>query len=221
MSSKTYILDERTGEQLRASSLTREGAVLARLREETATMPRGHLQISVEQGRFMALLVDMIGAKRCLEVGVFTGYSALCVAERLPPGGILVACDVSDEWTSIGRRFWREAQVDDRIDLRLGPAIETLAGLITAGDAGSYDFAFIDADKESYDTYYEQCLILVRSGGIMAIDNIFMRGRTFDPASSETGPVAVRDLTSRIFADSRVEPSLVPIGDGLLLARKR
>ena len=220
MSSQTFI-DERTSEQVRALAMTREGPVLARLREETAKMPRSQMQISPEQGRFMALLVDMLGAKHCLEVGVFTGYSAICVAERLPADGKLVCCDVSEEWTSIAQRYWQEANVASRIELRLGPASETLAAMIKAGESGRYDFAFIDADKEGYDDYYEKCIVLVRKGGVIAIDNIFMRGRTFDPANDSAGPSTVRALTSRIFADKRVDPSLVPISDGVLLARKR
>jgi predicted O-methyltransferase YrrM len=221
MSARTDVIDERTSGQVRALSMLRESATLARLREKTATMPKAQMQISVEQGRLMALLVDMLGARRCLEVGVFTGYSALCVAERLPPGGKLVACDISEEWTSVAKPFWRDAKVADRIDLRLGPASATLAAFVQAGEAGSYDFAFIDADKDQYEGYYEQCLVLVRAGGMIAIDNIFMRGRTFDPTSTDAGSVAVRTLTEKIFSDRRVDPSLVPIGDGLLLARKR
>lgn len=220
MSARTYSIDERTSAQVRTVSLGHESEALARLREETAKLPNGYLQISVEQGRLMAMLASAIGARRCLEVGVFTGYSALCVAERLPPDGRLVACDVSEEWTSIGRRFWQEAGVADRIDLRLGPASDTLATLVAGGEAGTYDFAFIDADKEGYDDYYEKCLILLRTDGIIAIDNIFMHGRTFDPATTDGPPAAVRQVTSKIFADSRVDPALVPIGDGLLLVRK-
>jgi predicted O-methyltransferase YrrM len=221
MSSRTDIVDAKISDQVRALSMLRESATLARLREKTATMPKSQMQISVEQGRLMALLIDLMGAKRCLEIGVFTGYSALCVAERLPHDGKLVACDVSEEWTSVAKPFWRDAQVQDRVDLQLGPASATLAALVQSDEADTYDFAFIDADKDQYDAYYEQCLILVRPGGMIAIDNIFMRGKTFDPKSSDAGPVAVRSLTEKIFSDRRVDPALVPIGDGLLLARKR
>jgi len=221
MSSRTDVVDAKISGQVRALSMLRESATLARLREKTATMPKAQMQISVEQGRLMALLIDLMGAKRCLEIGVFTGYSALCVAERLPPDGKLVACDVSEEWTSVAKPFWRDARVQDRVDLQLGPASATLAALVQAGEADTYDFAFIDADKDRYDAYYEQCLILVRPGGLIAIDNIFMRGKTFDPKSSDAGSVAVRSLTEKIFSDRRVDPALVPIGDGLLLARKR
>ena len=221
MSSRTDVVDAKISGQVRTLSMLRESATLARLREKTATMPKAQMQISVEQGRLMALLIDLMGAKRCLEIGVFTGYSALCVAERLPPDGKLVACDVSEEWTSVAKPFWRDARVQDRVDLQLGPASATLAALVQAGEADTYDFAFIDADKDQYDAYYEQCLILVRPGGLIAIDNIFMRGKTFDPKSSDAGSVAVRILTEKIFSDRRVDPALVPIGDGLLLARKR
>src|SRR5436190_17256920 len=203
MSSRTDVVDGKTSGQVRALSMLRESATLARLREKTATMPKSQMQISVEQGRLMALLIDLMGAKRCLEIGVFTGYSALCVAERLPPDGKLVACDVSEAWTTVAKPFWRDAQVQDRVDLQLGPASATLAALVQAGEADTYDFAFIDADKDQYDAYYEQCLILVRPGGMIAIDNIFMRGRTFDPKSSDAGSIAVRTLTEKIFSDRR------------------
>jgi caffeoyl-CoA O-methyltransferase len=220
MSSRTNVLDNRTADYVRDSSLAREGAVLARLREETAKMPNGFLQVSVEQGRLMAFLVATMGARRCIEIGVFTGYSALCVAQQLPPDGRLVACDVSDEWTAIGKRFWEEAKVADRIDLRLGRALDTLSALLGNGEAGSYDFAFIDADKQSYDDYYEKCLELLRPGGVMAIDNIFLRGKTFNPEAMDDRSTAVRALTAKISEDKRVEPAIVPIGDGLLLVRK-
>lgn len=221
MSPRTSMLDERTSDQIRALALTRESPLLARLREETAKLPRARMQISPEQGQFMALLVDMLGAKHCLEIGVFTGYSSICVAQRLPNDGKLVACDVSDEWTSVAKRYWQEAGVADRIDLQLGPASQTLTAMIKAGEADNYDFAFIDADKEGYDDYYDKCMTLVREGGIIAIDNIFMHGRTFDPSNKDEGPATVRALTAKIYADNRVDASLVPISDGLLLARKK
>jgi caffeoyl-CoA O-methyltransferase len=220
MSSRTNIIDDRTADYVRDSSLAREGTVPARLREETAKMPNGFLQISVEQGRLMVFLVAMMGARRCIEIGVFTGYSALCVAQQLPPDGRLVACDVSDEWTAIGKRYWVEAKVADRIDLRLGKALDTLSALLGNGEAGSYDFAFIDADKENYNNYYEKCLELLRPGGVMALDNIFLRGKTFNPEAKDGRSTAVRALTAKISADKRVEPAIVPIGDGLLLVRK-
>lgn len=215
------MIDERTSDQIRAFALTRESPILARLREETAKLPRARMQISPEQGQFMSLLVDSIDAKRCLEIGVFTGYSSICVAQRLPSDGKLVACDVSEEWTSIAKRYWQEAGVADRIDLQLGPASDTLAAMIKAGEGGYYDFAFIDADKEGYDDYYEKCMVLVREGGIIAIDNIFMHGRTFDTSNNDGGPSTVRALTAKIYADKRVDASLVPISDGMLLVRKR
>jgi caffeoyl-CoA O-methyltransferase len=169
----------------------------------------------------MEMLARSLGARRAVEVGVFTGYSSICVARALPPDGKLVACDVSEEWTAVARRYWAEAGLAGRIDLRLAPASETLAGMIAAGEAGTYDFAFIDADKEAYPDYYEKCLTLLRPGGMMAIDNMFMNGKVFDEAPESEGARVVRALAGTIFADERVEPALVPIGDGLLLARKR
>jgi predicted O-methyltransferase YrrM len=201
-----------------AVSLVREPAVMAKLREVTATLPMAEMQISVEQGLFMSQLAAMLGARRTIEVGTFTGYSALAVARMLPPDGQLVACDVSREWTTIARRFWKEAGVDERIDLRLGPAARTLAAMVQAGEQGRFDFAFIDADKGAYPRYYDLCLELVRGGGVIAIDNAFLDGGVLDGTGA--GPV-VRDLTRRIFDDDSVDASLVPIGDGLLLARKR
>jgi caffeoyl-CoA O-methyltransferase len=198
-----------------------EDAVLARLREETSKLPLAIMQISVEQGRLMEMLARATGVRRAIEVGVFTGYSSICVARAMPDGGKLVACDVSEEWTDVARRYWAEAGVADKIDLRLAPASETLAGMIDAGEDGSYDFAFIDADKTGYPDYYEKCLGLLRPGGMVAIDNMFMNGKVFDEEPEGEGPQTVRRLAQAIFADPRVEPSLVPIGDGLLLARKR
>jgi caffeoyl-CoA O-methyltransferase len=221
MSTTSNLLDERARDYLRALSSQREDAVLARLREETAKLPLGRMQISVEQGRLMEILCRALGVRRAIEVGVFTGYSAICVARALPPGGALVACDVSEEWTATARRYWAEAGLTERIELRLAPASETLAAILAGGEAGQYDFAFIDADKEAYPDYYEKCLALLRSGGIVAIDNMFMNGRVFQREPEEEGPRVVRALAATIFADERVEPSLVPIGDGLLLARKR
>jgi caffeoyl-CoA O-methyltransferase len=179
------------------------------------------MQISVEQGRLMALLARSVGTKRALEIGVFTGYSSICVAQQLPADGRLIACDVSDEWTKTARRFWEEAGVAGKISLELGPASETLARLIEGGQTNRYDFAFIDADKEAYDVYYEQCLALLRPGGLITIDNMFMGGRALEPEANEPGPRVVHALTRKIFADQRVDPSLVPIGDGLLVASKR
>lgn len=220
MSSRTITLDERLGAFVRQHAMTGESPVLAQLRDRTSELEMARMQISVEQGRLMGVLTLILGAKRALEVGVFTGYSALCVAQHLPPDGTLVACDVSDEWTSIAKPFWEEAGVADRIELRLGPAQETLQSLIDEGDGG-YDLAFIDADKSGYPTYYEQCLTLLRPGGAIAIDNVFWSGSVADPERQDEVPVLLRELTDRIFADDRVDACHVPIGDGVLLARKR
>jgi caffeoyl-CoA O-methyltransferase len=218
MSARTEF-DERLSDYLQALSARREDALLRELRAVTAELPMARMQISVEQGLFMAMLVKMLGARRCLEVGVFTGYSSLCVARQLPADGQLIACDVSEEWTAIARRFWERAGVAGRIELRLGPGARTLDALIAAGESGRFDFAFLDADKEGQAGYYEQSLALLRRGGLVAIDNAFMGGDVVDPqdAASRT----VRGLSERIFADERVDPALLPIGDGLLLARKR
>jgi predicted O-methyltransferase YrrM len=199
----------------------REPAILARLREETSVLPMHQMQIAPEQGAFMALLVEVMGAERCLELGTFTGYSSLAVALVLPPDGRIVCCDVSKEWTDIARRYWREAGVEDRVDLRLGPALETLDAMLAAGEANSYDFAFIDARKEEYDDYYERTLRLLRPGGLMAIDNIFQGGDVVDATDDSPDTVAVRALNEKIRRDERVSISLVPIADGLTLARKR
>jgi predicted O-methyltransferase YrrM len=200
----------------------REPEILARLRAETAKLEDAMMQISPEQGQFMALLVDTLGARRCLEVGTFTGYSALAVALALPQDGKLIACDVSEEWTSIGRRYWAEAGVAHKIDLRLGPAAETLDRLVQGGQAGSFDFAFIDADKPNYDTYYERSLTLLRPGGIVAIDNVLWGGSVIKPEKDkDTNTLAIRALNRKIKDDARVTISLLTIGDGLTLARKR
>lgn len=199
----------------------REHPVLARLREETQKLPLARMQISPEQGQFMALLVELMGARRCLEVGVFTGYSALAVALALPEDGRLVACDVNPEWTAIARRHWADAGVADKVELRLKPAIETLEELIAGGQAGSFDLAFIDADKESYDAYYERSLVLLRPGGLVAVDNALWSGDVADDSVQDADTRAIRALDAKVGCDPRVTPSLVPIGDGLLLARKR
>jgi predicted O-methyltransferase YrrM len=199
----------------------REPAVLTKLRDETGRMPRGGMQISPEQGQFMALLVELIGARRAIEVGVFTGYSSLRVALALPADGKLVACDVSEEFTNVARRYWREAGVESKVDLRLGPALATLNALIAEGGRGTYDFAFIDADKSNYDGYYERCLELMRPGGLIAVDNTLWSGAVADASKQDPDTRAIRELNAKIPDDPRVSSSLVPIGDGLLLARKR
>lgn len=200
---------------------SREHDTLAALRAETARMPRAGMQISPEQGQFMALLVRLLGAKKTLEVGTFTGYSALAVALALPADGQVEACDVSDEWTSVGRRYWQQAGVAEKITLRLGPAADTLQSLLDAGETGTFDFAFIDADKVNYDRYYELAIRLVRPGGLIAIDNVLWGGSVIDPADQDEDTVAIRALNEKLHRDERVDLSLLPLGDGLTLARKR
>ncbi len=221
MSTETIHLSEALASHLRTASLFRESDVLRRLRETTATHPRAIMQISPEQGQLMAFLVRALGVERALEIGVFTGYSALCVAQALAPGGRLVACDVSEEYTAIARPFWDEAGVADRIDLRIAPASETLDALIDAGEAGTYGFAFIDADKLGNEGYYEQCLTLLRPGGVISVDNMFLEGRVVDPGPDDESARAVAAFTEKVAKDPRVDASLVPISDGLMLARKR
>jgi caffeoyl-CoA O-methyltransferase len=218
MSRRSIGLTESLEAYIRTVSL-REPDVLRRLREETAAMRGAGMQISPEQGQFMALLARLIGARRYLEVGTFTGYSALAIALALPADGRVVACDVSREWTAVGERYWREARVDHKIDLRLAPALQTLDALI-AERAATFDFAFIDADKENYDGYYERALVLLRPGGLVAIDNVLWSGAVADPDNRERSTEAIRRLNRKLVADRRVSISMVPIGDGLTLARK-
>jgi predicted O-methyltransferase YrrM len=204
---------------LRCSS--REPDVLARLREATAALPESEMQIGPDQGQLMALLVKLIGARRCIEIGTYTGYSALAVALALPADGRLIACDVSTEWTEIGRRFWQEAGVESRIDLRIKPALETLDELIEQGDANRFDFAFIDADKPNYSAYYEKLLLLVRQGGLIAVDNtLALAGAPIidqDTASAN----AMRAFNDSVHRDERVDLALLSVGEGLTLLRKR
>jgi caffeoyl-CoA O-methyltransferase len=194
--------------------------VSRRLREETARLTQGTMQISAEQGQFMATLMHIIGARKTLEIGVFTGYSALVTAEALGPQGKIIACDVSEEYTSMGRRYWNEAGVADRIDLRIAPAQQTLDQLVAEGHTNTFDFAFIDADKPGYDGYYESALKLVRTGGVIGIDNTLWYGKVADDAVQDADTVALRALNAKVFKDNRVHASLVPIGDGLTLACK-
>jgi caffeoyl-CoA O-methyltransferase len=184
-------------------------------------MPNAQMQIGPEQGQFMALLVRLIGARRALEVGVFTGYSSLAVAMALPDDGHLLACDVSEEWTAIARRYWRSASMEHKIELVLQPAAETLAARVAAGEAATYDFAFIDADKTNYGTYYERVLELLRPGGLIAIDNTLWSGRVADDGVQDADTRALRRFNDTLHRDERIDLSLVPIGDGLTLARKR
>ncbi|HSN39751.1 MAG TPA: class I SAM-dependent methyltransferase [Burkholderiales bacterium] len=219
MSRTTNALPDSIYQYLCSVSL-REPAVLAELREVTRTLPRASMQLSPEEGQFIGLLIRMIGARKCLEVGVFTGYSSTCIASAMPPEGRLIACDVNDEWTAIARRFWDKAGVADRIDLRLGPGIDILDALLAGGHAGTFDFAFIDADKGNYLNYYERALKLVRSGGLVAIDNTLWYGKPADPGNHDPDTEAIREVNRRVHADMRVTMSLVPIGDGLTLALK-
>ena len=220
MSDKFLSLTDSIYEYLGAVSL-REPDVLRRLREETAELPMARMQIAPDQGQFMSLLIQLINAKKTLEVGVFTGYSSLCVALALPADGEVVACDVSEEWTQIARRYWREAGVAEKITLRIAPAVETLDELIAGGQAGTFDFAFIDADKGGYESYYERALKLVRAGGLIAVDNVLWSGRVADPEDREEDTVAIRAFNQKLHADERVSLSMVPIADGLTLALKR
>ena len=199
----------------------REPDVLRRIREATASLPQVSCQIAAEQGQFMALLIHLMGAKRTLEVGVFTGYSSTAVALALPDDGRIIACDVNQEWTAMARGFWREAGVAHKIDLRLAPAIETLDMLLADGQAGTFDFAFIDADKENYDAYYERALQLVRAGGLIGVDNVLWHNRVIDLEANDADTLAIRALNEKLHGDERVWLSLVPIGDGLTLACKR
>jgi len=198
----------------------REPDILRRLRERTAPIAEARMQINPEQAQFMQMLVQILGATKTLEVGVFTGYSSLAVALALPPGGKVTACDVNEKWTAIGKEFWEEAGVAQKIDLHIAPAVETLDHLVTGGQQGTYDFAFIDADKANYDRYYESALVLVRAGGLIAIDNVLWHSKVIDPSVNDADTNAIRSLNEKIYGDRRVSLSLIPIGDGLTLARK-
>jgi len=219
MSKKTLCVTEQIYQYLLQDTV-REPEILRRLREETATDEMARMQIAPEQGQFMTLLLHLMGARRCLEIGVYTGYSSLVTALSLPADGLLVACDLSEKWTAVARRYWQEGGVAGKIDLRLGPASETLDLLLAEGATESFDFAFIDADKRHYDHYYEQCLRLVRSGGLIAIDNALWGGSVADSSREDEETRAIRALNRKLRDDQRVDFSLVPIADGLALARK-
>jgi predicted O-methyltransferase YrrM len=199
----------------------REPDILARLRRETADHPKVNFQIPPEQGQLMRVLIGMAGARRVIEIGVFTGYSSLAMALALPPDGRIVACDISDEYTQIARRYWAEAGVANKIDLRIGPASGTLEALIASGESGRFDFVFIDADKTGYAGYYEQCLTLLRRGGVIALDNMLRGGRVLDPSPADPDVAAIRTMNEFIHRDDRVDALLLPFGDGLTLAVKR
>jgi caffeoyl-CoA O-methyltransferase len=218
--SRHFAFDERSYRYLVDNSV-RESEVARRLREETQKLPESQMQIGPDQGQFMYLLVQLIRARKALEVGVFTGYSSLMVATGLPDDGRLIACDVSEEYTSVARRYWREAGVEQKIDLRLRPALETLDDLLAKGGAGTFDFAFIDADKSNYANYYERILRLIRTGGLIAIDNTIWSGRVADPNESDADTVAIRNLNAKLHTDKRITLSMLTVGDGLTLAMKR
>lgn len=220
MSKRTNLLAEEVyGYVLRCSS--REPEVLARLREATASLPESNMQIGPDQGQLMALLVKLVGARRCIEIGTFTGYSALAVALALPADGRLITCDVSSEWTAIGRPFWREAGVESRIDLRLEPALQTLDRLLEQGETSRFDFAFIDGDKPNYLAYYEKLLVLLRPGGLIAADNTLALSGAPILGQAGTNAEALRAFNDFVHRDERVDLAMLSIGEGLTLLRKR
>lgn len=220
MGDRTTPLTDKLYDYVLAHSV-REAPVLARLREVTAKMPNHGMQISPDQGQFMALLVRLIAARRCIEIGTFTGYSSLAVALALPPDGSIIACDISPETTAIAQRFWKEAGVEKKVQLRLQPALQTLDELLADKGANLFDFAFIDADKEAYRAYYEKLLQLIRPGGLVAVDNTLWGGLVADPREKDSSTVALREFNDYVHQDERVDMALVPIGDGLTLLRKR
>ncbi|PSO98706.1 MAG: SAM-dependent methyltransferase [Cyanobacteria bacterium QS_9_48_30] len=220
MTKKTLGLDSQLYNYLVSVSL-REPEILRQLREETASYPDAQMQIAPEQGQFIALLVQLLGAKKTIEVGVYTGYSSLITALNVPADGRIVACDFSEEYTAVARRYWKAAGVADKVDLRLAPALDTLNDLLSAGEAGTFDFVFIDADKEGYENYYSLSLQLVRSGGLIVVDNVLWSGKVADSQIQDEDTQALRAFNEKISHDERVSISLVPIADGLTLARKR
>jgi len=198
-----------------------ETAEQRELREYTAKMEQSAMQISPEQGAFMQFMARLTNARMCIEVGVFTGYSALSVALGLPSEGVIKAFDISEEWTSIGKRYWDRAGVAEKIHLAIGPAVDGLDSLLTAGEAGSYDFAFIDADKENYINYYEKCLLLVKPGGLILIDNVLWSGKVADPDEQDDETKAIRQLNAIVADDTRVEHSMIPLSDGITMVMKK
>jgi predicted O-methyltransferase YrrM len=220
MSPKTIAVTESISKYLLDVTVA-EPEVLRQLRNETMDLAGANMQIAPEQGQFMRLLVSLLGASRCIEIGTYTGYSSISVGLALPPTGLLIACDVNPETSDIAKQYWQLAGLTEIMQLELRPAKETLDSLVASNQAGTFDFAFIDADKEAYDTYYEQCLILIRVGGLIAIDNALWDGRVADPLANDASTRAIKALNRKVTADSRVTSSLVPIGDGLLLARKK
>ena len=219
MSSDTIELNRSLRDYLINVSV-KEHSVLKILREETLKLDEFQMQISPEQGSFLSFLVNLINAKHTLDIGVFTGYSSLVVALQLPQNGYVTACDTNEEWTEIAQKYWKEAKVEDKIDLHIAPAVETLEKLISNGNEGLYDFSFIDADKINYQHYFEQSLVLVRKGGVIAIDNVLWGGRVLDNSDTDPATRAIREFNSRLYKDERVAISMIPIGDGLTLAQK-
>jgi O-methyltransferase len=220
MTAKTLPLTDALAAYLVAHTL-RETAEQRALRSVTQRLPSANMQTAPEQGALLQVLVRMLGARRCIEIGTFTGYSALCIALALPPAGRIVCCDVSEEWTSIARRYWKRARVARKIDLRIAPALETLDALLRGGEAGRFDFAFIDADKKNYANYFERCLRLVRRGGLVAIDNTLWYGRVIDRRRNDEDTRAIRAFNRKLHRDRRIDLAMLPIGDGLTLALKR
>lgn len=220
MTGKSTFIDPSVQDYL-ASVTVREAGVLGELRDETSRLPNAVMQIGPDQGAFMQLLAKLIGAKRYLEAGVYTGYSTLAVALALPDDGEIVACDTSEEYTAIARRYWAKAGVQQKIDLRIAPALETMDALVAQGQAGTFDLAFIDADKANVDAYYERALVLLRSGGLVLVDNVLWSGKVVDPAPQDADTAALRALNEKAARDERVDVALVPVCDGILMARKR
>ncbi|PWT81418.1 MAG: SAM-dependent methyltransferase [Acidobacteria bacterium] len=218
--SRHFAFDDRTYQYLVKTSV-REPDVARRLREETQQHERAEMQIGSDQGQFMHLLVQLLRARKTIEVGVFTGYSALWVALALPSDGRIIACDVSEDYTAVARRYWKEAGVSDKIDLRLAPALQTLDELIDSGQSETFDFMFIDADKTNYDNYYERGLRLLRTGGLIAIDNTIWSGHVADDTQQDSDTVAIRRLNEKLLRDDRITLSMLTVGDGLTLALKR
>jgi len=219
LSNRTLSIDDRLYDYMLSVGVA-ESALLQQLRAETSSLEFAVMQISPEQGQFMSLLVRLMGVRRALEIGTFTGYSSICIATALPENGTLVCCDSSPEWTRVAQKYWALAGVESRIDFRLQPALDSLQQCLDAGEAGSFDFIFIDADKQNYEHYYELALELLRPGGLIAVDNTLWSGDVADPNNNDPGTRAIRSLNRRIQHDTRVIRSLVPIGDGLTLVLK-
>ncbi len=220
MAGKTPFVDQKVLQYVADHSL-REPTLMAELRAETALLAEARMQITAEQGQFFSLLIQATGAKNCLEIGTFTGYSALSVALALPYDGRLICCDVSEEWTAVGKRYWQRAGVARKIDLRIAPALETLDALLAAGESEKFDFVFIDADKSNYDAYYERCLKLVRNGGLIVFDNMLWSGAVADASDQSKDTCALRAINDKLHHDERVALSLLAFADGLTLALKR